>query len=171
MHDVHDPSKRMRVRKTGRGMTEGLVYVEAYLPFDVEAFAEFAHKLKTAGSAVAVQKADPDLAERALVPIDTHGEAMLQEDVIALAHAFVLQSRKIDVMHDGQVRNGVQVVQTFVNTPEIASPHFWPGAWVTVLKIDPGSPEWAEVESGALDAVSFQGFVSKVPITVAAESR
>lgn len=162
---------RQRVQK-GRGMEQGLVYVEAYLPFDAEAFAGFVELVgkqdgKTQAERVSkAALADPDLCAKALDPVDTHGEAMLQDDVVALAHRFVTQSSKMDVMHDRVARGSVAVVETFVNTPEIASPHFWPGAWVVVLKVDPGTPEWDDLEAGKLDAVSFQGVVTKVPVTV-----
>lgn len=152
-------------------MTEGLVWVEAYLPFDPESFAAFAAKARELGSAVAAATADPALAAKALDPIDAHGEAMLLEDLALLAHTFLVESRKIDVMHDEAARSSVRVVESFVNTPEVASPNYYPGAWVVVLKIDPGSPEWAEVEKGAIDAVSFQAFVKKVPVTIALQER
>jgi len=153
-----------RVRK-GRGMTEGLIWVEAYLPFNVEAFTEYVSKFADLGSAELVRKAHPDLADRALVPIDSHGEAMLPDDLLQLAHGFLTQSRKIDVMHDEFARDSVEVVQSFVNTDEVASPNFWPGAWVTVLKVAKGSAEWDALQRGDLDAVSFQAMVSKLPIT------
>lgn len=155
----------VKVRKAeGRGMAEGLVWVEAYLPLDVDAFHRFSGLVAKHGSAEAAALADPALAELALTPIDTHGEAMLPEDLMQLAHAFVADSRKIDVMHDQQAREGVAVVQSFVNTPEVGSPNFWPGAWVTVLKIDQESEVWQRVESGELDAVSFMALVTKLPI-------
>lgn len=164
------PKRFARVRKAGRGMTEGLVYVEAYLPLDPEAFNEFTQKWVELGNAEAVKAAHPELARKALTPIDTQGEAMLQTDVLELAHSFLTQSRKIDVMHDEATRDSVQIVQSFVNTEEIGSPHFWPGSWVTVLKVAKGSPEFAAIESGELDAVSFQAHVGKVPITADVEA-
>ena len=158
------PRRAARVRK-GAGMTEGLIWLECYLPFDTVAFNQYVQKFAELGSAEAVRKFDSDLADRALTPIDTQGEAMLPADVLQLAHSFLVQSRKIDVMHDEQARSTVQVVQSFVNTAEIASPHFWPGSWVAVLKLDPGSAEWAAVDDGDLSAVSFQALVNKLPIT------
>lgn len=159
----------VRVRKAegGRGMAEGLVWVEVYLPFDPSAYVDFvqlvgAHK----GDAVAAAAADPELASKALTPIDAHGEAMLAGDVVALAHAYQVQSRKMDVGHDRQARASCQVVETFVNGPEIASPNFYPGSWVIVVKVAPGTPEWTALEAGTLDAVSFEGLVYKQPVTV-----
>lgn len=162
-------AERVRVRK-GQGMTEGLVYVEAYLPFDPAAFHAFAAKMAQHGSAAKAAKADPELAEKALTPIDTDGEAMLQEDVIKLAHRFVTQSQKMDIMHDLTPDRGARVVQTFVNTPEIASPLWWPGAWVVVLKVEKGSEAWQRIESGELGAVSFQANVGKQPIAAVLEA-
>lgn len=157
---------RARVRK-GRGMAEGLIYVEAYLPFDGEAFVEFSDLVKKHGGDVAAaSKASPELAKKALTPVDAHGEAMMAADVMALAHRFILQSRKMDVQHDEVARDTAHVVQSFVNTDEIASPHFWPGAWVVAIKLDPNSDEFRDVEEGKLDAVSFQALVAKIPVFV-----
>lgn len=156
------------VKGSDRGMKEGLIYVEAYVPLDVVAFAEFSHRVAAhKGDVAAATAENPELATKALVGVDSHGEAMLPEEVQALAHAFIGQSRKCDVQHDRVARSSLAVVETFVNTPEIASPNFLPGAWVTVLKVAPGTPEWTDVENGTLDAVSFQGMVIKTPITAA----
>ncbi len=155
-----------QVRKgDDRSMRQGLVWVEAYLPFDPQAFQAFTRKWIACGrSATAVEKADPELARRALTPIDSQGEAMLAEDVQALAHAFITKSRKMDVQHDERARKSLELVESFVNGPEVASPNFWPGAWVVVFRVEKGSQEWADIESGRLDAVSFQGWVTKIPI-------
>lgn len=163
-----------RVVKKGAGMSEGLIWVEAYLPFDPSAFADFQalaikHSVDGTPNWAVAGAVSPELAAKALDPIDSHGEAMIQEDVIALAHAYLGEyGQRMDVMHDQTALKGTRVVETFVNTAEIASPHFAPGAWVTVIKLEPGSEEWADVESGALDAVSFQANVVKIPIVVRA---
>lgn len=152
----------------GRDLVRGLLYVEAYLPVDLEALAQFEALAATdhAGDYVKAAKASPELAAKALTPIDSHGEAMLQDDVIALAHLVIKRGGKIDVMHDQAPSGNARLVQTFVNTPEIASPNYWPGAWVTVIEVAKGSPEWAMVESGALNAVSFMAVVTKVPVAL-----
>lgn len=155
----------MRVCKSD--MQQGLVWVEAYLPFDPPAFAAFQALVMVHGSAAAAALADPALADRALTPIDSHGEAMLQEDVLLLAERFLHQSLQMDLQHDFIARDDVRAVQSFVNTPEIGSPHFWPGAWVVVLRVEPDSAAWALVESGAVSAVSFAGNVSKKTIVAA----
>ncbi len=160
-------SRVVRVRKsTGRGMQEGLLYVEAYLPLDTQAFAEFSHLVAKVGAEQAAAD-NPELAKKALTPIDSHGEAMLQEDLIQLAHAFLVESRKMDVQHDEDARDALDIVQSFVNTEEIASPHYWPGAWVVVVRVKKGTPEWDAVESGELDAVSFAARVHKIAVTAA----
>lgn len=154
----------VRVRKAGGELSEGLVWVEVYLPFDVEAWSGFqALVTKHGGDLVKAEAADPVLASKALTPIDAHGEAMTADDLQQLAHGFLVSSRKIDVMHDQAARASVQVVESFRNTEEIASPNFYPGAWVLCLKVAPGSDEWKALEGGTLDAVSFETTVVKVP--------
>ena len=160
--------RAVRVQK-GRGMVEGLIYVEAYLPFDPVAFAEFAELVAKAGGVEVAAASNPVLASKALEPLDSQGEAMLAQDLIQLAHGFITDSGRVDVMHDQQARKSVNVVQSFVNTPEIASPNFYPGAWVVAIKLEPGSVEWAKVEAGELDAVSFQALVAKVPVLITME--
>lgn len=157
---------------TRAGMEEGRVWVEAYLPFDPAAFAAFTRKALELGGGPdgyrAAQAADPELARKALDPIDAHGEAMLPEDLETLADRFLVESRKIDVMHDEQARVGVSVVGSFLNTAEVGSPNFYPGSWVVTLKVEPWTPEFKAIKAGTLNAVSFQAVVHKVPIVVAA---
>ncbi|MGB0685821.1 MAG: XkdF-like putative serine protease domain-containing protein [Planctomycetota bacterium] len=161
--------KTHKVRKAD-GMSEGLVWVEAYLPLDIESYAQFQALVVKHGSAVQAAAINPELASKALTPVDAHGEAMLPEGVVQLAHGFITNCRKIDVLHNEQVRNDVQVVESFVNGPEIASPNFWPGSWVCVLKVDPASELFPLVESEQLDAVSFQGWVVKTPVVINVEA-
>jgi len=175
LQPVTRPVHAARVAKTATvtrdGMEEGRIWVEAYLPFDAAAFAAFTRKaLELGGGSDGYRlaaDADPALARKALDPIDSHGEAMLPVDLETLADSFLIQSRKIDVMHDEQARAGVHVVGSFLNTDEIASPHYFPGSWVTVLKVEPWTPEFKAIKAGTLNAVSFQAVVSKVPIVVA----
>lgn len=159
----------VRVRKAeGRGLEQGLVWVEVYLPFDLQAFAAFSQVVKAnGGDVVKAATADPEIASKALTPIDAHGEAMIPADLQKLAHGFLVESRQIDVLHDTTVRKSVAVVESFLNTPEIGSPQFYPGAWVVCLRLEPDSAEWKAVDSGALDAVSFQTDVFKTMIAAA----
>lgn len=150
----------VRVRKSA-GMQEGLIWAEVFLPFDPVAFATFEALALQAGSYAAAGALNPELATKALAPIDAHGEAMPADDLLVFAHGWLDGPRKMDVLHDEVVSKAIMVVESFVNTPEIASPHFYPGAWVLCLQLAPGSPEWAGVDSGALDSLSFQTTVTK----------
>lgn len=167
---------RARVVKTARGLEEGLVWVEAYLPFDVEAFAAYsALVVKHGGDAVAAAAADPALADRALTPIDSQGEAMLPADLRQLAHGFVVASRKMDADHaqdaagEFVLRPELQVVESFLNGPEVASPLYAPGAWVVVFKVEKGSDLWARIDAGDLNAVSFATNVRKARVVARVE--
>lgn len=162
-----------RVRKSAEKLNEGLVWAEVYLPFDAEAFSAFvALAQKSPGAdwpakVAAAAAADPVLASKALDPIDAHGEAMLPEDLQGFAHSFLDESRQIDVMHSFERVGTVKVAQSFVNTPEIGSSKFYPGAWVLALQVAPGSEVWKAVDEGKLDALSFATTVRKVRITAA----
>jgi hypothetical protein len=159
-----------RVRKGSRSLETGLVWVEAYLPIDVEAFAEFSDLVSKGETAAELARRLPELTRRALTPIDSHGEAMLPDDVADLGRQFLELSRRMDVEHDEQARPTVAIVESFINGPEIESPHFWPGAWVTVFKVAKNSEEWAAIERGDLNAVSFQAWTTKRPITITREA-
>ena len=165
---AHGQARIAKVRK-GRKLEDGLIWVEVYLPFDPVAFSEFQRLAVKLGSGRKAAESDPHLAERALTPIDSHGEAMLSEDVRKLAHRFLVKSRKHDVMHDERPRDGITLVESFLNGPEVDSPNFWPGAWVVVMRVAKGSEAWARIESGELDAVSFQAYVKKQPIVAIVE--
>lgn len=165
-----------RVVKSARGLNEGLVWVEAYLPLDVAAFAEFsALVVKHGGDAKAAAAANPVLAKKALDPVDAHGEAMLPQDLQALAHGFLAASRKMDADHQVDahgafiVRNELTLVESFLNGPEVASPMYAPGAWVTVFRVAKGSDLWTRIESGDLNAVSFATDVVKEPVVARIE--
>lgn len=139
----------------------GLVWFEVYLPVDLAAVAEFAALAKSAGSAVAAASLDPDLATRALTPIDSQGEAMQAEDLRLLAHRWLTVSRKVDADHDKIERPTIQVVESFLNGPEVASPKFWAGAWVVVFLFDLASEEWARFLAGEIQAVSFMAHTDR----------
>ena len=153
-----------RVRKADRSMTQGLIWVEVYLPFDAEAFAQFSALEAQLGSAELAAATAPDLAARALTPIDSQGEAMFAEDIVRMAHRYLVMYRQIDQRHDLNDVQTVRVVESFVNGPEVQSPLYWPGAWVVVLQVDPGSAEWTAIEDGTYNAVSFWGQASKTPV-------
>lgn len=143
----------------------GLVWFEVYLPIDLEALAAFVALEKEKGSAVAAAQADPELAARALTPIDSQGEAMRPEDLRLLAERFLTVSRQVDTDHDRIAKSSIQVVESWINGPEVASPKFWPGAWVVTFKFDTGSEEWTRFLSGELQAVSFMAHTSRTLVT------
>ena len=148
-------------------MSAGLVWVEAYLPLNVEAFAQYSDLVHELGSYAAANAADPALAEKALTPIDSHGEAMLAEDVEQLGRGF-LESRRMDTEHDYVTNSDLTLVESFINGPEVESPHFYPGAWVVVFKAEPGTQTFDDINAGRLNAVSFATGVVKVPVTATA---
>jgi len=155
-----------------RTLTEGLVWFEVYLPFSPEKFAALqalAQLHTVEGQALnfaAAKLADPELYRLAAEPLDSHGEVMLAADLQQLAHVFLIESRKIDVMHDEVDRATVALVESFLNVEEVASPHYFPGAWVVVLRVAAGSEEWRKIEAGELNAVSFGATVTKIPIVI-----
>jgi len=155
-----------------RDLEQGLVWVECYLPLDLEALGTFEKLAQDLGQPgqpdyQAAATADPELAAKALDPIDTHGEAMMADDVQQLAHVILTEGGGIDVMHDQVATKTAALVESFINGPEIASPHFAPGAWCAVIKVDQAGPEWPLIEAGELNAVSFMAVVSKVAVRVA----
>lgn len=154
---------RVRVAKSG---PEGLVMAEVYLPFDAVSFGEFQELvIANGGDYDAAAAAAPELAHKAMMPIDSHGEAMLAPDIKAMAFEFV-ERRAVDVQHDNEARPTVKVVQSFINDDLVASPHYWPGAWVLGVKVDTSSDEWAKIERGEIGAFSFQARVSKARVMV-----
>lgn len=171
-----EPRVRARVVKSSRGLTEGLVWVEAYLPLDVPSFAAFSRLVQEQGGVEKAVAADRVLAEKALRGIDAHGEAMLPEDLQQLAHGFLAHSRQMDADHAGGVgayvvRPELQLVESFLNGPEVASPLYAPGAWVAVFRVEKGSDLWARIDSGELDAVSFATAVTKEPVVARIEEQ
>lgn len=143
----------------------GLVWFEVYLPIDLEALAEFSALEAEKGSARLAAEADPELAARALTPIDTQGEAMRAEDLQTLAHRWLTVSRQIDADHDKAPRYSIRVVESWINGPEVASPKFWPGAWIVVFQFDRTSEEWTRFLAGELQAVSFMAHTSRTLVT------
>lgn len=149
-------------------MEVGRVWVEVFLPFDPAAYVSFLELAEALGGGetgiAAAAKADPALAERALAPIDSQGEAMTAPELQELADLFLLESRKMDAKHDYQARSSLKVVGSFINDEHVASPKFWPGAWVIVFTADPVSVEFKGIENGDYNAVSFNASVIKRPV-------
>jgi hypothetical protein len=152
------------VKRTRRLMTRGLIWVEVYRPMDMQAWKDFSAAVKAAGGIEAAAAKDPGLAERALTPIDWYGTGMLPGDLESFAHAYLVLSRQVDVQHDQRPTDSARIVQSFLNTDEIASPNYWPGAWVVVIEVDPGSALWSDIEAGKINAVSIMAFCRLVPV-------
>jgi hypothetical protein len=152
------------VKRTRRTLSRGLIWVEVYRPCPSAAWKEFSALCKTAGGIVPAAAQDPALAERALTPIDWYGTGMLPADLESFAHAYLVLSRQVDVQHDQNPINDARIVQSFLNTAEIASPHYWPGAWVVVIEVDPGSAVWTAIEAGKINAVSIMAFCRVVSV-------
>lgn len=152
------------VVRTRRELTRGLVWVEVYRPFDLQAWQEWSKLVLAAGSHAAAAELDPALASRALGPVDMHKTGMLAPDLERFAREYLVRSRRTDRQHDTVPREDVRVVESFINGPEVASPNFWPGAWVAVLEIDKDSKIWRDVESGVLNGVSIMAFAAIVEI-------
>lgn len=155
-----DPAQTLRgtVKRSRRTLTRGLVWVEVYRPMDMAAWKDFSALVKSAGSIEAAAVQDPALAERALTPVDWYGTGMLPHDLEAFAHAYLVLSRQVDVQHDQRPIDSARIVQSFLNTAEIASANYWPGAWVVVIEVDPASDAWKAIESGKINAVSIMAF-------------
>lgn len=161
-----DPAQNLRgiVKRARRTMTRGLVWVEVYRPMDMAAWKDFSALCKAAGGIKAAAAQDPGLAERALTPIDWYGTGMLPQDLESFAHAYLVLSRQVDVQHDQRPIDEARIVQSFLNTDEIGSPHYWPGAWVVVIEVDPASAVWKAIESGKINAVSIMAFCTVVSV-------
>jgi hypothetical protein len=91
--------------------------------------------------------------------IDSHGEMMLPEDIVKLAHRTLLNSKhhSIDVMHDNkQIK--ASIVESYIakaNDPDYAE-----GAWVLSVKIM-DDDVWAMVKAGKLNGYSLEAMVYK----------
>jgi hypothetical protein len=91
--------------------------------------------------------------------IDSHGEMMLPEDIVKLAHRTLLNSKNhsIDVMHDNkQIK--ASIVESYIakkNDPDYAE-----GAWVLSIKIMDDNV-WAMIKAGKLNGYSLEAMVYK----------
>ena len=88
--------------------------------------------------------------------LDTHGEAMLPEDIELMAHRFLGLdlSKSIDVQHDN-VPTTCRPVESFVVRWD--DPDYALGAWVLGIHV-PDKALWAKVESGELSGFSFEAW-------------
>ncbi len=102
--------------------------------------------------------------------LDLHGCAMLPEDVEKFAHRWLAFSRSIDINHDGLGRN-VHVVESFMNTPDIASPS-WPiNAHAARLDVAGDQEAFEGLRTGKLNSVSLDALtfnrVVRLPVAEA----
>jgi hypothetical protein len=100
--------------------------------------------------------------------LDLHGAAMLPEDVERFAHRWLAFARSVDIEHDG-VGRPVDVVESFFNSPDVASPFYPVNAHVTRLDVSK-SPEAHEgLRSGRLNSVSLDAItfnkVIRLPVS------
>ncbi len=90
---------------------------------------------------------------------DTQDEFMSAVEIEKMAHKFLMHGLSvgaIDVQHDGEIRKGCFVVESFIARK--SDPEFIEGAWVVAVKIcDPDL--WADVKSGKLNGFSMQASV------------
>ena len=177
MTHAREISAAIKVRAKSAEM-EGVVYAEVYLPIDFDALLEFealvAARVRAEGisydeAVLDVSASQPELADRALRPIDSQGEFMRAHTVQALAELWMRSSRAFDTDHNRQATEACWVIGSFVNDATIASPSFWPGAWVVVFRFDKASAEWASIVSGERQAVSFMAWTADETVTIRVE--
>ncbi len=90
---------------------------------------------------------------------DTQDEFMNAEEIEKMAHKFLMEGLTvgaIDVQHDGDIRTGCFVVESFIARKD--DPDFIEGAWVAAVKIC-DSELWEAVKSGELNGFSMKASV------------
>lgn len=98
--------------------------------------------------------------------IDTHGEMMLPADLRKLAHAFIADCRKIDVMHDG-VAIDAHPVESFIARE--GDPLYVAQSWVLVTRINDDTV-WQRVKAGELNGYSLEAWVYRVSAIAVVET-
>jgi len=102
--------------------------------------------------------------------MDSHGEAMLAEDIELMAHAFIGKSdgvkKTIDVQHDNEVISAYPV-ESFIARK--GDPDYSEGAWVLSVKIE-DQEIWESVKSGELNGFSVEALVIKKNAIVTIET-
>lgn len=114
--------------------------------------------------AISVKKADEELQivwGEVYVPDipDTQDEFMTAIEIEKMAHKFMMHGLTVgavDVQHDGKIRQGCYVVESFIARK--GDPDFIEGAWVAAVKIL-DEELWAAVKSGELNGFSMQATV------------
>ncbi len=85
--------------------------------------------------------------------VDSYSTFMDQDTLETLAHDFLIQSREIDIEHDGQARQLIEVVESYI-VRESTESYPIVGSWVLGVKILDDTI-WRMVESGELAGFSI----------------
>lgn len=103
--------------------------------------------------------------------VDSHGDAMLAEDIETMAHAFLSHKLNdhIDVMHDNKPVMAT-CVESFIARKD--DPDFVEGAWVMVTKIY-DDKLWAEIKKGVYSGYSMEvrGYKRQEIVEIETESQ
>lgn len=96
--------------------------------------------------------------------LDTYGEFMTADDIVAMAHRFMRLdlSSVIDTNHD-ETPNGSYPVESFIARK--GDPDFVEGSWVMTVKV-PDDSTWEAVRRGDLNGFSFQCLVKPIEVEV-----
>lgn len=133
---------------------------------------EDATRALKAATHVRIQKKD---ADKQLVygvvyapgEIDSHGEAMMAEDIELMCHRFMKLVAKrggevIDMEHDN-VAIAAYPVESYIETEDGKD---WPkGSWIMAVKVDDPTI-WAKIKKGLINGFSFEAYVSKLATVV-----
>lgn len=100
---------------------------------------------------------------------DTQNDFMTAVEIEKMAHLFLMDGLSVgavDVQHDGEIRKGCFIVESFIARKN--DPEFIEGAWVVAMKIcDDGL--WEDVKTGKLNGFSMQAQVYVTDRTVILE--
>lgn len=97
--------------------------------------------------------------------LDLHGKAMLPADLTLFAHRWLAFSRSIDIQHDG-IGRPVYAVESFMNSPEIASPAYPINSHVVLLDVQGSKEAFDGLKSGKLNSVSLDALTFNRKIRV-----
>lgn len=91
--------------------------------------------------------------------IDSHGEMMLPEDIVKLAHRTLLEKKNhdFDIMHNGKAVKA-SIIESYIARK--LDPDYTEGAWVLAVKIL-DEPIWQMVKAGKLNGYSLEAMVYK----------
>lgn len=88
---------------------------------------------------------------------DSAGDYMTAEAIRKMAHDFVRKSRmqKVDVEHDNELIEGVQIVESFIARE--GDDTFIPGAWVVGCHVNDDTT-WDMIKKGELNGFSLEAY-------------